>query len=575
MYTCCPHCKTCFRITKAQLDVAQGKVRCGRCKEIYNAKLHLHDEPPGSQASSDTQPATKPSGLAGPDLDLFAAHADTSTQIQNTTPEDDLIEETIIFADTGEFDIPAEETPESTAEIDTADLDETFTIGAEDSLDDLFLDDELDDVLDDELDDDLDEDLDLDDVLDDELDDDLDEDLDLDDVLDDELDDDLDEDLDLDDELLDGEPEPTAIIETGNVAAEFLSQFGKAQPDTRSDDSSTQQGEDPAKVVDNPEPPSRYQYVDPEDLIKEEKDIAELLEEMNAQLTQDNDEQVKRNPLMAGLDVDANPDSLVESGKPQTDIPAPQPAPPPQPPAKTDEDDFEQSFLASLDATMSRTAATPTKPAPMRPDAPPSAPDTAPLFSTPAHPRPAGSYEAEMPLRLRESLVVEKPPFSPIRFIFSLLAIVILLGTLLVQLAMFRGSELIEKLPALQPVVDRICSGLPCRYSGPRDVSQIKLINRDVRLHPSANNALRINATFVNRAPFKQPYPVMTITLSDLSGAVIAQRSFTPAEYLGGMNQPNLLMPSGQPVRVKLEVVDPGKDAVNFEFTFSDSIKQN
>ena len=178
-----------------------------------------------------------------------------------------------------------------------------------------------------------------------------------------------------------------------------------------------------------------------------------------------------------------------------------------------------------------------------------------------------------MPLRIRETLVMEKPPFSPVKFIFGLLAVVVLCGGLLVQLAVFRSSDLLDQLPALQPVVDRICARLPCRYTGPRDVSRIKLVNRDIRLHPTADNALLINATFVNRAPFRQPYPILTITLSDLSGAVVARRSFTPAEYLGqDMDQPYRLMPSGQPVRVTLEVVDPGKDAVNFEFTFSDSL---
>jgi len=34
------------------------------------------------------------------------------------------------------------------------------------------------------------------------------------------------------------------------------------------------------------------------------------------------------------------------------------------------------------------------------------------------------------------------------------------------------------------------------------------------------------------------------------------------------LNSPFLLMSPGKPVQIALEVVDPGKDAVNFEFTF-------
>jgi hypothetical protein len=390
------------------------------------------------------------------------------------------------------------------------------------------------------------------------------------------LEDELEEDLATEDEVPEGEIEPTAIIETGNVAAEFLSQLGKTEPETQPEAPKDQEADSipdtdsDATVASQDEPPSRYRYVDPEDLIKEEKDIAELLEEMNAQLNSDREEPVEHNPLLTGLDVDANPDSLVQPSSPPPKQAAPQPTPPEAPSPEPESDDFEQSFLASLDATMTRTPATPAEPAVKHRE------PEAPQFNTPFQPGPAGTREDEMPLRLRESLVVEKPPFSPIKFIFSLLAMVILLGGLLVQLTLFRSSDLISRLPALKPVVDRICSSLPCRYSGPRDTSQIELVNRDIRQHPTAKNALLISTTFINRAPFKQPYPVLTVTLSDLSGAVVAQRSFTPAEYLDReMDQPYLLMTSGQPVRVTLEVIDPGKDAVNFEFTFSDYIKQN
>ena len=38
MQTKCPHCHTLFRITEAQLDMADGKVRCGFCKQVFDAR---------------------------------------------------------------------------------------------------------------------------------------------------------------------------------------------------------------------------------------------------------------------------------------------------------------------------------------------------------------------------------------------------------------------------------------------------------------------------------------------------------------------------------------------------------
>ena len=34
----CPHCHTLFRVTETQLDMADGMVRCGYCKEVFNAR---------------------------------------------------------------------------------------------------------------------------------------------------------------------------------------------------------------------------------------------------------------------------------------------------------------------------------------------------------------------------------------------------------------------------------------------------------------------------------------------------------------------------------------------------------
>lgn len=39
--TRCPHCQTSFRLRDQHLDAAGGKVRCGSCLQIFNAKEHL------------------------------------------------------------------------------------------------------------------------------------------------------------------------------------------------------------------------------------------------------------------------------------------------------------------------------------------------------------------------------------------------------------------------------------------------------------------------------------------------------------------------------------------------------
>lgn len=46
MRTCCPQCRTTFRITPDQLKARLGKVRCGHCQNIFNALDSLVEEVP-------------------------------------------------------------------------------------------------------------------------------------------------------------------------------------------------------------------------------------------------------------------------------------------------------------------------------------------------------------------------------------------------------------------------------------------------------------------------------------------------------------------------------------------------
>lgn len=46
MLTRCPHCETTFRVTSEQLTARQGSVRCGSCREVFNALESLADEMP-------------------------------------------------------------------------------------------------------------------------------------------------------------------------------------------------------------------------------------------------------------------------------------------------------------------------------------------------------------------------------------------------------------------------------------------------------------------------------------------------------------------------------------------------
>ena len=61
MHTQCPNCKTVFSLTEEALAAHQGMVRCGRCREVFNASWNLVDatvDPGSMSADSDESDAS-------------------------------------------------------------------------------------------------------------------------------------------------------------------------------------------------------------------------------------------------------------------------------------------------------------------------------------------------------------------------------------------------------------------------------------------------------------------------------------------------------------------------------------
>ncbi|MGB7933916.1 MAG: DUF3426 domain-containing protein [Gammaproteobacteria bacterium] len=119
-----------------------------------------------------------------------------------------------------------------------------------------------------------------------------------------------------------------------------------------------------------------------------------------------------------------------------------------------------------------------------------------------------------------------------------------------------------------RPGLELFCSFLRCELPLQVDLSRIELVSRDVRKHPRVAGALLINASLVNRADFRQPYPILEVTFSNSSGIPVAVRRFHPDEYLGNQADIKAGMPVDTQLHVMLEIEDPGEDAVSFEFEF-------
>lgn len=121
--------------------------------------------------------------------------------------------------------------------------------------------------------------------------------------------------------------------------------------------------------------------------------------------------------------------------------------------------------------------------------------------------------------------------------------------------------------PDTRPWLARTCAWLGCRLPAVSDPSRIMLLSRDVRSYPP-DGALLISAAIRNQAPFRQPYPVIAVTLSDRNGTPIAMRRFRPSAYITDTHTRDAGLEPGATAAVRFEVKAPAHQATSFQFAF-------
>ena len=548
MYTRCPTCSTCFRVTDRHLAIANGKVRCGQCQLVFNAPEHAIDDMPVSQLTPP--PVTpKPAAIITPKPISVEEESPTPTTAKEVTPPP--------IAPTAKEKLEAETQSNKTEEkVEIEPITESAPVF--DSVSTMIAD--VSNLEKEEV-----ESVNLDASS-----------FNAQDTINEDDDEAFNDNFDL------------------NAAIDELTQSTKEEPENIA----TTEIEDfsPAVEIDDNIPSENKKDIFHTDAYNatSASSVADILDEMEGQMsldiatpTNDNtvDEQYDANNEFDFLKLDDDPDKKTES----------------------DEDnivdefnilelDDEEDELNDLNSELTREESfdielddkdkdTRTKNK--------SNLDEDELFNH----IDLSDFDDE---NVNENIVLEEPRFEnsnlqnigqhavendvPIQIrkdmehfqtsIYKLhpalmpIFIIILLLVSFSQLAYFRAHELIQQIPSSRPVLEAFCETIGCNYSGPSDIKQIQLLSRDVRLHPKQKNALLISAAMINNAYFSQPYPKIHIRLSDISGNVVAERIFNSETYMGKLSNPFLLMKSKTPVHINFEVVDPGKDAINFEFTF-------
>lgn len=129
---------------------------------------------------------------------------------------------------------------------------------------------------------------------------------------------------------------------------------------------------------------------------------------------------------------------------------------------------------------------------------------------------------------------LEEPPAAPRRRTLAWAAGAGALSLLLAgQLVYLFRTELAALYPAARPPLERACAFLGCQVPLPQKAQFIHIEASDLQADPARPERLTLMLALRNRAPFRQAYPAIELTLTDGEGRPLARRVLLPRDYLG------------------------------------------
>lgn len=175
-----------------------------------------------------------------------------------------------------------------------------------------------------------------------------------------------------------------------------------------------------------------------------------------------------------------------------------------------------------------------------------------------------GRFDGDLDIEPDTVEIVEHPEPRPIgrRVIWGLGAVALLV--LLAGQVLWFNRNALSQDPELRGYFEQACRLLPCELPPYSDINALHTTNLVVRSNPGVSNALVVDAIIRNDAPWPQRFPRLVMKFSDIHNRMIAARTFSPDEYLGGELTGLKFIPARTEVRISLEIVDPGPDATNY-----------
>ena len=146
-----------------------------------------------------------------------------------------------------------------------------------------------------------------------------------------------------------------------------------------------------------------------------------------------------------------------------------------------------------------------------------------------------------------------------------LASIAVLLIALMLQVVI-ANRESLAKNVTFRPLLNELCVFAHCQLSVWQQPEAFQPIQFSVTADSIQNGLLMVQLSFKNTAEWPQPWPLIELTFTNISGQKMGLRRFHPNEYLNSAHAPNIN--AGQSVSVELAIQETTGKAEGFQFNF-------
>jgi predicted Zn finger-like uncharacterized protein len=140
--------------------------------------------------------------------------------------------------------------------------------------------------------------------------------------------------------------------------------------------------------------------------------------------------------------------------------------------------------------------------------------------------------------RTQPEFLVDEVDTPRLMMLLWSLASVLALGLLVIQLAYVYRNDIATQIPSLRPALDAMCAKLNCEVSLRRYLERISVSVIAFERHAApeqeskAIDNMSLRFSLRNRLNQPQPWPALSLELTDASGTVVLRKRMSPNDYL-------------------------------------------